>query len=62
MTDTAKLEEQIADKAGELERLEQELKETDKGERRRSLKRRIEAAEESLNASRKELFLEGGLS
>lgn len=62
MNDKTKLEEQINEKAGELERLEQELKETDKGERRRSLSRRIEAAEESLNASRSELFLGGGLS
>lgn len=62
MNNKAKLEEQIADKAGELERLERELKETDKRERRRSLSHRIEAAEESLNASRSELFLGGGLS
>ena len=59
MTDKTKLEEQISEKTGELERLKSEL---DKGERRRTLMRRFETLEEALNALRRELFLEGGLS
>lgn len=62
MTDKTKLEEQISEKTGELERLKSELKEIDKGERRRTLMRRFETLEEALNALRRELFLEGGLS
>ena len=62
MTDKTKLEEQISEKTGELERLKSELKEIDKGERRRTLMRRCETLEEALNALRRELFLEGGLS
>ena len=62
MNDKTKIEEQINEKAGELERLRSELKEIDKGERRRTLMRRFETLEEALNALRRELFLEGGLS
>ena len=62
MNDKTKIEEQINEKAGELERLKSELKEIDKGERRRTLMRRFETLEEALNALRRELFLEGGLS
>ena len=60
MVDKTKLEEQIAEKTNELERLRGELKEIDKSERRRGLMRRLEAVEESLNALRREMFLEGG--
>ena len=62
MNDKTKLEEQIAGKTDELERLKSELKEIDKSEHRRIVMRRLEALEEALNALRRELFLEGGLS
>lgn len=62
MYDKTKLEEQIAEKTGELERLKAELKEIDKDDRRRGTLRRFEQLEDAVNALRRDLFLEGGLS
>ena len=62
MYDKTKLEEQIAEKTGELERLKAELKEIDKDDRRRVTLRRFEQLEDAVNALRRDLFLEGGLS
>lgn len=62
MYDKTKLEEQISAKTSELERLKAELKEIDKDDRRRGTLRRFEQLEDAVNALRRDLFLEGGLS
>ena len=62
MYDKTKLEEQIAEKTSELERLKAKLKEIDKDDRRRGTLRRFEQLEDAVNALRRDLFLEGGLS
>ena len=62
MYDKTKLEEQISAKTSELERLKAELKEIDKDDRRRVTLRRFEQLEDAVNALRRDLFLEGGLS
>ena len=62
MYDKTKLEEQIAEKTNELERLKAELNEIDKSDRRRGTLRRFEQLEDAVNALRRDLFLEGGLS